>query len=409
MVHEKFRQEHGEPQAIFLDAGGGWGNGENLFTVFTNPVFSLSFKNGTAYLKEGECERKIDGNPLNILEDYFNRNYFAIGYIGYEFFDFLESRFAPDYSKSGNSFPDAFFLFFENYEEGKISQYQDRFREGNISQVEVRPNSNMAKEDYLEMVRRAQTYIKQGDIYQVNLSQRFDFPFRSSPVDFFFRLYEKQPVPFSCYLSFGEFNLISGSMELFLRKSGRRLVTRPIKGTRPRGSTSEEDKSLMRELIQSEKERAENVMIVDLMRNDLGRICEFGSVKVNNLLEIETYSTLHQMVSEVEGELREDVTVKEILEATFPPGSVTGAPKIRSMEIIDELEPHLRGPYCGTIGIFKPSGDFTLSVAIRVVTIKQNEANFWTGGGIVGDSVPEQEYGETLTKARATKKSLGDR
>ncbi|MFN4133640.1 MAG: anthranilate synthase component I family protein, partial [Candidatus Hadarchaeales archaeon] len=250
-------------------------------------------------------------------------------------------------------------------------------------------------------------YIARGDVYQVNLSQRFEFPFRSSPEIFLSRLYRAQPVPFACCLDFGGFQLLSGSMELFLRREGNRIVTRPIKGTRRRGRNSSEDSALRKELIESEKERAENLMIVDLMRNDLSRVCEIGSVKVNSLFDIEEYSTLYQMVSEVEGKLREGVTIDGIIRGTFPPGSVTGAPKIRAIEIIEELEPHLRGPYCGAIGIFKPNGDFTLSVAIRVVLASRGVGTFWAGGGITWGSVPEQEYEETLIKAWATMRALG--
>jgi anthranilate/para-aminobenzoate synthase component I len=183
-------------------------------------------------------------------------------------------------------------------------------------------------------------------------------------------------------------------------------VTRPIKGTLRRGKNRAEDGKLKKELLESEKERAENLMIVDLMRNDLSRVCETGSIRVNKLFEIERYTTLYQMVSEVEGKLRDGATVKDVIRSTFPPGSVTGAPKVRAMEIIDELEPHLRGPYCGTICFFKPNGDFTLSVAIRVLSASRGIGNFWVGGGITWGSVPENEYEETLVKAQAMMKAL---
>jgi anthranilate/para-aminobenzoate synthase component I len=195
-------------------------------------------------------------------------------------------------------------------------------------------------------------------------------------------------------------------MELFLQKRGRQIVTRPIKGTRRRGLDEQEDEALRNELLESAKERAENLMIVDLMRNDLGRVCEFGSVRVNKLFSVEPYLTLFQMVSEVEGRLREDASLDQIIRATFPPGSVTGAPKRRAMEIIDELEPHMRGPYCGAIGFFRPDGDFTLSVAIRVLAASHGKGVFWVGGGIMWDSNPELEYEETLIKAEAMMRAL---
>jgi anthranilate/para-aminobenzoate synthase component I len=264
----------------------------------------------------------------------------------------------------------------------------------------------MTKSNYMRMVDRARAYIAGGDVHQVNLSQRFEVPFGIPPLHFLAKLYEAQPVPFACCLDFGGFQLMSGSMELFLRRTGWQLVTRPIKGTRARGLDERGDEALRAELLEGEKERAENLMIVDLMRNDLGRVCEFGSVRVNRLFEVEPYTTLYQMVSEVEGKLRDGVTAGNIVCATFPPGSVTGAPKRRAMEIIDELEPHLRGPYCGAIGFFEPSGDFTLSVAIRVLTASRSKGTFWVGGGIMWDSVPEREYDETLIKAQAIMKAL---
>ena len=186
-----------------------------------------------------------------------------------------------------------------------------------------------------------------------------------------------------------------------MEKKGNKLTTNPIKGTIKRGTTDEIDTILKAKLISSEKERAENLMIVDLMRNDLGRVSIPGSVKVNKLYNVETFSTLHQMVSEVESEVAENIKVSQIVRSVFPPGSVTGAPKKRTLEIIDELEPHVRGPYCGVIGIFYPSGDFTLSVAIRTMTVKSVRATFCVGGGIVWDSDPEKEYEETLLKSKA--------
>jgi len=272
---------------------------------------------------------------------------------------------------------------------------------------EIKLSSNMDLTEYKDMVVRAKSYIESGDIYQANLSQRYTAQFNVPPLPYFLRFYRAQPVPYGCYMDFGRFQLISGSMELFLRKSGNKLLTRPIKGTRRRGQTDELDTVMRAELVGSSKERAENLMIVDLMRNDLGRICEPGSVQVNNLFEINSFSTLHQMVSEVEGTLSGDKKVSEIIDNVFPPGSVTGAPKKRTLEVIDELEPHLRGPYCGALGIFYPDGDFVLSVGIRLLVTQAEKATFWVGGGIVWDSDPEKEYEETLLKSYAVKKAFG--
>lgn len=396
-----------ERQALLLSSRDGWALGGESFTHFTNPAFTLSFQNGAATLESRTRKLRLKGNPLALLENFLNQGYLAVGYLGYEFFRFIEQDFTPDPRKDGIKLPDACFLFFEgDPARGKIDEWRDELEEMIDPVGNPDPHPNMTKTSFMRMVDRAREYIAEGDVYQVNLSQRFEVPFEIPPAHFLAKLYEAQPVPFACCLDFGKFQLLSGSMELFLRKVGRRLVTRPIKGTRARGQDGREDEALREELLASEKERAENLMIVDLMRNDLGRVCEYGSVRVNRLFEVEPYTTLYQMVSEVGGTLREGVTMGEIIHATFPPGSVTGAPKRRAMEIIDELEPHLRGPYCGAIGIFEPSGDFTLSVAIRVLVASRGKGTFWVGGGIMWDSVPEREYEETLIKADATVRAL---
>jgi len=403
--------------------------GEDSFILFRKPAFSIFSEEGTVRGSLRERQVITSRNPLSLLEGYLGEGYVAIGYLGYEFSRFTERGFTPSRKKEGDPFPDAYFHFFkkEDVVSGRIQdmQYliQPRFQERGddpwVSPIQwgiegedfretlshIYPN--VTKDEYIRMVGHVKDYIASGDVYQVNLSQRFTAALGFSPFSYFLSLYSVQPVPFGCYMDFGEFQLISGSMELFLRKTGRKLVTKPIKGTRKRGYTNEADAILQAELIGSEKERAENLMIVDLMRNDLGMVCKYGTVKVNRLFNIESYSTLHQMVSEVEGYLEDEVRISDIIEATFPPGSVTGAPKKRALEIIDEIEPHLRGPYCGTLGIFMPNGDFTLSVAIRILVAKKGRGTFWTGGGIVWDSDPEKEYEETLIKAGAIKKALG--
>ncbi len=404
--------------AFFLNSGGGWtSDEENSFILFKNPVFSLSFDGKVATIHLPGKRLNFKRDPLSILDGYLSEGYFAVGYLGYEFSRFTEVGFLPVREKEGESFPSAYLLFFreEDMITGKIENLRQLFRippqEPYSRKCEGDPlgclYANMSKGEYSNMVGRAKGYIESGDVYQVNLSQRFTVPMIPSSLAYFLSLHNVQPVPFGCYMDFGEFQLISGSMELFLRKTGKKLVTKPIKGTRKRGFTDEADAILKAELVSSEKERAENLMIVDLMRNDLGRVCKFGTVRVNKLFSIETYSTLHQMVSEIEGQIRDGVRTDDIIKSTFPPGSVTGAPKRRALEIIDELEPHLRGPYCGALGLFSPDGDFTLSVAIRVLVSEGGSGTFWVGGGIVWDSDPEGEYEETLIKARAIKKALG--
>jgi len=398
-------------RALLVSSGGGWSSKRESVICLEEPSLSLEFQNGVAVLKSARRRIRVGKNPLAMLEEILGRGYIAAGYFGYEFFQFLQQDFTPNQEKNGHVFPPASFLFFDEkrFQEKKFDEWRDDQKILNEAPTNRFPRPNMSKTNFVQMVERARRYIAEGDIYQVNLSQRFETPFKIPSELFLRRLYQAQPVPFACCLDFGRFQLLSGSMELFLRKSGRHLTTRPIKGTRRRGLDKQEDQELRRELLKSEKERAENLMIVDLMRNDLGRVCEFGSVRVKNLFKIEPYSTLYQMVSEVNGKLRDGVTVEEIIRNTFPPGSVTGAPKRRAMEIIDELEPHLRGPYCGAIGLFMPNGDFTLSVAIRVLAASGGAGTFWVGGGIMWDSVPEFEHEETLVKAQAMMKALSQR
>ena len=269
--------------------------------------------------------------------------------------------------------------------------------------------SNFTKEGYMAVVRRAKEYIAAGDIYQVNLSQRFSGPLSDAPIDLYARLRARNPAPFAAFLDFGEMQVLSSSPERFLQVEARtrRVYTRPIKGTRPRGSTPDRDAALARELLSSEKDRAELVMIVDLERNDLGRVCEIGSVHVPELVVLERYPTVYHLVSTVAGRLPLKRDRMDLLRAMFPGGSITGAPKIRAMEIIDELEPTRRGVYTGSIGWLGFTGDMDLNIAIRTFVVKDGTASFQVGGGIVADSDPEAEYEETLHKGRALMLVLG--
>ena len=276
-----------------------------------------------------------------------------------------------------------------------------------VSPVVLR--SNFTEAEYLAAVRKAKNYIAAGDIYQVNLSQRFLGTLSTSPFEVYERLRRCNPAPFSAYLDFGDVKVLSSSPERFLQFSGetRWVYTRPIKGTRPRGATPWEDEGLAHELFSSEKDRAELVMIVDLERNDLGRICEIGSVHVPELIVLERYTTVHHLVATVAGRLPPGRDRIDLLRATFPGGSITGAPKIRAMEIIDELEPTRRGVYTGAIGYLSFTGDMDLNIAIRTMVVKGQKISFHVGGGIVADSDPAAEYQETLHKARALMEVLG--
>jgi para-aminobenzoate synthetase component 1 len=265
----------------------------------------------------------------------------------------------------------------------------------------------LSKADYLERIKRIRDYIQAGDVYQVNFTQRFAGVLPCAPWELWRRLRQLNPAPFAAWLNHPEVQLVSASPERFLRLAGRRVSTRPIKGTRPRGTTPEQDLARRQELAESEKDRAELLMIVDLERNDLGRVAVPGTVRVPELFAIETHPTVFHQVAEVTAELEPGLDVIDLLRASFPGGSITGAPKIRAMEIIDELEPCRRGPYTGALGWIGFDGDADLNIIIRTFACRHGHVWFQAGGGIVWDSDPEQEYAEMLDKAQALFRALG--
>lgn len=267
--------------------------------------------------------------------------------------------------------------------------------------------SNFSRPEFEAAIRRAVEYIHAGDCYQVNLSQRLLASQRDHALTLYGRLRERNPAPFGGYFDLGEFQIASASPERFLKvASDGHVETRPIKGTRPRGETDAQDEANRSELLSSEKDRAENVMIVDLLRNDLGRVCEYGSIQVTKVCELESFRTVHHLVSEVVGKLRADRTAFDLLRAAFPGGSITGAPKVRAMEIIAELEPTARGPYCGSLGYLGFDGAMDSSILIRTFTAGRGWLQFPVGGGIVAESEPATEYDETIHKAAGLLRAL---
>ena len=261
--------------------------------------------------------------------------------------------------------------------------------------------SNFTREGYLDAVARVIEYIRAGDIFQANLSQRLEAPLAGTSLALYDRLRRRNAAPFSAYLDFGDLVVASSSPERFLRiQPDGQVETRPIKGTRPRGVGPEHDAALALALAESEKDRAENVMIVDLLRNDLSRVCRPGSVRVPELFALEHYATVHHLVSTVVGDLAPGQDAVDLLRAAFPGGSITGAPKVRAMQIIAELEPTARGVYCGAIGYLSTSGALDTSIVIRTYLARGRDVYFQVGGGIVADSDPEQEYRETFDKAQ---------
>ena len=271
----------------------------------------------------------------------------------------------------------------------------------------ARFRAGLAEDEWVRLVRRAHEYIAAGDIYQVNLTHTLESEWSESPGAFYRRFLGEDIPPCAAYLSLGDTAVLSASPETFLQIEGRRIRTRPIKGTRPRGADAAADAAAARELLASLKERAELVMITDLLRNDLGQVCEYGSVHVPSLCALETFTHVHHLVSTVEGRLREDVTPFAAVRACYPGGSITGAPKKRAREIIAELEPAPRGLYTGAIGFVDWSGRAVFSIAIRTLVIRAGCATYGVGAGIVADSDPHREYAETWQKAAGLLAALG--
>lgn len=329
------------------------------------------------------------GNPFDILKAELGRQSgagAAIGYFGYDLKNHIEKL--PARAVDDLGLPDLWFGFYRDVKVGRDSQAH------HIVPATARPAiAAHQREQFCAAVRRAKEYIAAGDIYQVNLSQRFQTTIDAPAPEVYRVLRAANPAPYCAYLDIGEAQILSSSPECFLKIDGRQVVTRPIKGTRPRTTDPAE-------LLASPKDNAELLMITDLERNDLGRVCEFGSVHVPELVRVESYATVHHLVATVAGTLRPEVSHVDCVRACFPGGSITGAPKIRAMQIIDELEPHARGVYTGAIGYFDFAGHSHFNIVIRTVVQQGQRLTFHAGGGIVADSEPDAEYDETLAKAQ---------
>ncbi|WP_435006219.1 aminodeoxychorismate synthase component I [Tundrisphaera lichenicola] len=263
-----------------------------------------------------------------------------------------------------------------------------------------------ARPEYLEAARKVLDYIQAGDIYQANLSQRFVARGLVDPLGLYLRLKAISPAPFATFLAWDDLALVGSSPELFYQSESDRIATRPIKGTRPRSLDPEEDARLAEDLVSSMKDRAELTMIVDLERNDLGRVCQFGSVRVAEPWKVESFEEVHHLVATIEGRLRPGIGPVDVIRSVFPGGSITGAPKIRAMQIIDELEPNRRSAYTGAVGYLSRGGRVAFNIAIRTILVEGDRVSFQVGGGIVADSDPESEYAETLHKARGMLRAL---
>jgi para-aminobenzoate synthetase/4-amino-4-deoxychorismate lyase len=371
----------------FETAGPGVGGGEAL--LFTDPVEELQLRSVSDlydYFSELECRHAA--------------GFFLAGWIGYEAGYGFESGTIGSYCRGMNET----FAWFGVYREprrffGKEVELFLAGEDDRAFSLPERMRFSYEKQEYADLVAVIKDRLAAGDVYQVNLTGRFRFPFTGSPSAFFRKLRRSQPAAYTAYLNTGDRTVLSLSPELFFRCSGGFIETKPMKGTAPRGATQEDDARNLHELASCEKNRAENLMIVDLLRNDLGRICVPGSVVAEDMFVVETYPTLYQMVSSVKGKLRDDALLYDIFRALYPSGSVTGAPKVRAMELIRRLEPSSRGIYTGAIGFVQPGRDMVFSVAIRTVELIDGKGVYGSGSGIVWDSDPMQEYGECLLKA----------
>lgn len=411
------------PSALLLDSGGGWlENRRGGFLSFGKPDFTLSSEGSGFVITRGKKTQKIKTDPVCAIEKKTSEGYTAVGFFGYEYlsgaYDGRKLADKPHGKIKGAAFefPLLSFHFYGEKSNPALEKNPDqvRFRGGN---GEINPEQYIRsgfsadlvsqKKQFIAMVGKVKSHIRRGDVYQVNISREKRIPLSENSLDFFMRFFDSQPVPFASYMDFGKFQFLSGSMELFLKKTGDRIVSRPIKGTIRRGKNPSEDRHMRKTLSSSEKEKAEILMITDLARNDLSRVCVPSSIKVRNVFNVKPYKTLFHMESEVEGVLQKNISISEIINKTFPPGSVTGAPKTKAVEIIDRIEPHSRGPYCGAAGIFYPGGDFCLSVSIRCLQTSSAGAVCWSGAGIVWDSDPEKEFEETVLKFRALENASG--
>lgn len=434
-----------EKYSFLLDSGRDTESLGRYSFMGSNPFLTIEAKNSKILVDKGKEKIELDGNPFVILNQYLNKYKVenqttipfiggAVGFLSYDLCHHVEV--IPRNAVDDIHIPDMIMGFydliivFDNLEEKvfvvsicfsdsnmdivkeKVASIKEKIEKSNealdtshlddyYKNNEVELVSNFTFENYCKAIEKAKKYIYEGDIFQMNMTQRFTTLVNRHPLNIYEHLREINPAPFAAYLNYGETKVLSSSPERFIQIRKGKVETRPIKGTMPRGKTVEEDNINMEQLKDSTKDRAENLMIVDLLRNDLGRVSKFSSVVVPEIFKIESYATVHHLVSVVTGELKPEYNTVDCLKAMFPGGSITGAPKIRAMEIIDELEPTCRNVYTGCIGYIGFDGDADWNIVIRTILMKGHRAYYQVGGGIVWDSVPEKEYQETMDKGSA--------
>ncbi|MBD7915685.1 aminodeoxychorismate synthase component I [Clostridium sp. Sa3CUN1] len=425
-----------EKNTILLDSSNKDESLSKFSFIGINPFKTFESKGKKVFIDDIE----VNGEPFEVLEklikDYYNNecNYSnipllsgAMGYISYDICRILEE--IPNTSIEDFNISDMRFIFYNNiiifdlinnkqfitslngkedeinFILNKISKCE-HIEEVKVGEIKNNFISNFNKEDYKNSIRKLKDYIVNGDVYIANMTQRFYTETNEESFEIYKKLRSINKAPFSAFLNFNDFQIISSSPERFIEINNKKVITRPIKGTRPRGKNKEEDLKNSLELLNSEKDKAELLMVVDLERNDLSKVCKPHSVKVTELFKLEEYATVFHLVSTVEGVLKESVSSVKCIKECFPGGSITGTPKIRAMEIIEELEKLKRNIYTGAIGYFDFRGNADFNIAIRTIIKKDNKAYFGVGGGITYDSNEEDEYNETLDKAKALMRVL---
>lgn len=422
----------GQPWSVFLDSGFPYSNQGRYDIIAADPVCTLVTKGDITEITRNNLTIKSSADPFDLVKDQLGPDFIriddlpfnggAIGYFSYDLARRLETL--PVIAEDAEQIPDMAVGIY-NWAVIVDHQQQKSYLAGHdceeqkwqalIAQFSRLPEqpahdafkvvgaiqSNMDKAFYTQAFNRIKQYLKEGDCYQVNLAQRFAADCEGDPWTAYQKLRELNAAPFSCYLNLPGVQILSSSPERFLKLTQGVVETKPIKGTRPRKQNDAEDQAQIQSLASSHKDRAENLMIVDLLRNDISKTCKKGSVKVPVIFDVESYATVHHLVSTVTGVLAKGRHALDLLKSCFPGGSITGAPKIRAMEIIEELEPNRRGVYCGAIGYIGFDGNMDSNIAIRTLVHSNNTIRFWAGGGIVNDSVAEEEYQESFDKAAA--------
>jgi anthranilate synthase component 1 len=439
----------GQPQSFLLESVVG-GERFGRYSFIGLPARTRIQANGTRteVVTDGQVVETAEGNPLDFIEAYQGRFRVALrpglprfcgglaGYFSYDTVRYIEPRLAKTEKPGGLDTPDILLLHTEELAvidnlsgrlylivyadpmrpeaffaaKRRLGELADKLRYSVTAPAVKRGPSypaerQFAKDDYLAAVLRAKEYIAAGDMMQVQVGQRIQKRYTESPLSLYRALRSLNPSPYMYFYDMGGFQIVGASPEILVRhervEEGDKITIRPIAGTRPRGATPEADVRMEQELLADPKERAEHLMLIDLARNDIGRIAQTGSVKVTEAFEVERYSHVMHIVSNVEGLLKPDMTNMDVLRATFPAGTLTGAPKIRAMEIIDELEPVKRGIYGGACGYLSYAGDMDVAIAIRTGIVQNNTLYVQAAAGVVADSIPEMEWRETEAKARA--------